>query len=58
MIYLTASDFLVLASGLGLLILLVAYTQTDKEDKEQKRTLKIYASVLIIIYIATMFFTG
>ena len=53
---LTPSDFLILASGLGLFVLLVMYFQTDKGDKEQKDTLKTYALVLLGIYIITGFF--
>jgi|GEM_PF-5730258 hypothetical protein len=47
----TFTELLLIGSGLGVFVLILAYTQADAKDKEYKSKIKKYFLLLFIIYL-------
>jgi len=52
------SELLLIGSGLGMLLMIVFYVQTGKEDKVIKSKIKKYFFLLLILYLIMLFVTN
>jgi|UPI00058DC457 hypothetical protein len=52
----TFTELLLIGSGLGILVLILAYTQADAKDKEYKSKIKKYFLLLFITYLIIGYF--
>lgn len=48
-------EFLAIGAFLGLVVLVLGYTDLDKEDKEQKNKFKTFIVLLVITFIGLLF---
>jgi hypothetical protein len=49
------SELLLIGSFLGVLVLIIAYVQTDEKDKQQKSKIRNYFFLFLISYIILLF---